>query len=164
MPEARREGEPVLSTAVSIDLVTVKGVKYFRGSEGYGYNATVYIDGKKTALAINHGDGGMTFFEYVNPELKVRFQAAAKRWVTSKGREDAFEPEGLFLEAKLKDLEDQKAKAANAKKGLPITIICFAGARYAEDAWEKEFYLGVKDEASLKNALVENKVVEWRRV
>lgn len=153
-----------MSMTAQLDLITLKGIKYFRGSEGYGYNATVYIDGQKAALAINHGDGGSTLFEFVSPEMKEKFEVATKKWAAARGKGDALEPEGLFIEAKLSELEGQKRKEMNAKKGLPITVLCFAGVKYAEDAWEKEFYLGAKDEASLKQALTENKVVEWRRI
>jgi hypothetical protein len=37
---------------------TVKNVKTFRGTDGDGYNATVYCDGKKIALAMDGADGG----------------------------------------------------------------------------------------------------------
>ena len=148
----------------TLDLITIKGIKYFRGSEGYGYNATLCIDGQKAALAINHGDGGPTLFEYFGPEAKEKFEAAARKWAAARGKEAALEPEGLYIEAKLDELEGQKRKEANARRGLPITVLCYAGVKHAEDAWEKEFYLGAKDEASLKEALAKNSVVEWRRV
>ena len=147
-----------------LDLITIKGVKYFRGSEGYGYNASIYIDGKKAGLAINHGDGGATLFEFASRELRERFMAAAKKWAVARGKENATEPEGLLVEAKLQELEDQKHKEFYAKKGMPITVRCFAGVKYGEDAWEKEFYVGATDEEALKKALREHHVVEWRRV
>jgi hypothetical protein len=149
-----------------LNLVTLKGIKYFRGSEGYGYNATIYIDGKRAALAINHGDGGATFLEFVSTEAKEKFEAAAKRWAVGKGKEYAEYADlaSLFIEALLQGVEEQQRKEANARRGMPITVLCFAGEKYGPDQWEKEFYLGATDETALKEALAKYKVVEWRRL
>ena len=124
----------------------------------------IYIDGKKTGLAINHGDGGVTLFEFISKEAREAFEAAAQKWAVGSGKEDAHEPGALFLESMLQALEDQKRKEINAKRGMPITVHCYAGAKYGEGLWEKDFYLGASDEETLKKALAENKVVEWRRI
>lgn len=45
---------------------SVKGVKSFRGMEGYGFNAVLYRDGKKIALVIDEGNGGSMIFEWTS--------------------------------------------------------------------------------------------------
>ena len=47
----------------------VKGVKTFRGMEGYGFNASLYRDGKKVALVIDEGNGGDYNFEWFDFKL-----------------------------------------------------------------------------------------------
>ena len=44
--------------------VTFKNVKFFRGMEGYGVNADVYINGVKCYFVMDAGDGGMMDFEH----------------------------------------------------------------------------------------------------
>ena len=43
---------------------TVKGVKSFRGMEGYGFNATLYNGSKRIAFVIDEGRGGGLLFRY----------------------------------------------------------------------------------------------------
>jgi hypothetical protein len=43
---------------------TVKNVKSFRGREGYGFNASLYRDGKRVALVMDAADGGCMSFEF----------------------------------------------------------------------------------------------------
>lgn len=43
--------------------VLVKNVKTFRGMEGYGVNASVWINGKLACTAIDSADGGEMYFE-----------------------------------------------------------------------------------------------------
>tara|TARA_Y100000310_G_scaffold120945_1_gene119702 strand:- start:1136 stop:1810 length:675 start_codon:yes stop_codon:yes gene_type:complete len=44
----------------------VKGVKSFLGREGYGFNATMYREGKKIAFVMDSADGGMYDWEWVD--------------------------------------------------------------------------------------------------
>lgn len=43
---------------------SVKGVKNFRGNEGYGFNATLYRDGKAIAFVIDDANGGVYSYEW----------------------------------------------------------------------------------------------------
>lgn len=43
---------------------SVKGVKFFRGNEGYGFNATLYRDGKAIAFVYDDATGGMLGWEW----------------------------------------------------------------------------------------------------
>ena len=45
---------------------SVKNIKTFTGSEGKGFNATLYRDGKKIAMVSDMADGGMLRFDWVD--------------------------------------------------------------------------------------------------
>ncbi len=47
----------------------VKNVKTFRGTEGQGFNATLYRDGKKVAFIIDSARGGIYTYEWNDWEL-----------------------------------------------------------------------------------------------
>ena len=38
--------------------VTIKNLKSFRGMEGYGFNADIYVNGVKSMFAMDGGNGG----------------------------------------------------------------------------------------------------------
>jgi hypothetical protein len=44
--------------------LTLKNVKSFRGSEGYGFNASLYLNGKKVAFVMDEGCGGCYRYEW----------------------------------------------------------------------------------------------------
>lgn len=46
---------------------TIKGLKFFRGMEGDGFNATLYKDGKKVVFVIDEGNGGCFNYEDLDP-------------------------------------------------------------------------------------------------
>ena len=46
------------STQVKAPKIELKNVKTFRGMDGYGLNATLYVDGVKTAFVLDEGNGG----------------------------------------------------------------------------------------------------------
>lgn len=53
----------------------VKNIKSFRGMDTDGFNATLYRDGKKVALAIQDGSGGEMTLEWLDwKEPKVNFK------------------------------------------------------------------------------------------
>lgn len=54
-----------LATAPKIEL---KNVKTFRGTEGHGLNATIYVDGIKTAFIMDAADGGEPQYDVFNKE------------------------------------------------------------------------------------------------
>lgn len=56
----------------------VKGVKSFIGLEGYGFNATLYRDGKKVAFVIDDANGGCYNFDFVSNEAENEFNAYIK--------------------------------------------------------------------------------------
>lgn len=42
---------------------TIKGLKFFRGMEGDGFNATLLKDGRRVCFVIDEGNGGMLNYE-----------------------------------------------------------------------------------------------------
>ena len=45
---------------------TIKGLKSFIGNEGYGYNVSLYRDGKKVAFVIDDASGGEVDFQWLD--------------------------------------------------------------------------------------------------
>jgi hypothetical protein len=45
---------------------SVKGIKNITGTEGAGYECTLYREGKKVAVAVDHADGGPVHFYWVD--------------------------------------------------------------------------------------------------
>lgn len=43
---------------------TVKGIKGFRGTDGHGFNATLYADDKRVALVMDEANGGEYRYEW----------------------------------------------------------------------------------------------------
>lgn len=57
---------------------TVKGVKNFRGNEGYGFNATLYRDGKAIAFVIDDANGGCYSYEWKDKAEEAILDAYVK--------------------------------------------------------------------------------------
>jgi hypothetical protein len=55
--------------------VELKNIKIFRGNEGYGMNANIYVNGVKTAFIIDSANGGCFDYEIVQtPQAKGNFK------------------------------------------------------------------------------------------
>lgn len=52
----------------------LKRIMIFRGNEGYGFNADLYVEGMKTAFVIDHGNGGSYYYETGKGYSKEKFQ------------------------------------------------------------------------------------------
>lgn len=57
--------------------LSVKNVRMFRGMEGFGFNATLYIDGRKSGLVIDEGNGGAYHYQIPASDLKLLENYAA---------------------------------------------------------------------------------------
>lgn len=51
----------------------IKKLKSFTGREGYGFNADLYMDGKKVAFVIDEASGGCYHWNYENREIEKTF-------------------------------------------------------------------------------------------
>ena len=67
---------------------SAKGIKTFKGMEGIGVNANIYLGKKKIAEVIDSGDGGCLHVEYMD------------RWLKSKGNGEFDKPKGFGLSSK----------------------------------------------------------------
>lgn len=61
----------------------VKGIVSFRGMEGQGFNATLFVDGVKTAFVIDEANGGDYIYEVANKqkfELLKEYIKTLPKW------------------------------------------------------------------------------------
>lgn len=49
-------------------MLEIKNVKTFQGVEGYGYNLTLYLNGKRVAFVIDEGCGGTPHYQWEGKE------------------------------------------------------------------------------------------------
>ena len=59
-------------------MYEVKNVKTFIGTEGHGFNANLYCDGKKVAFVIDSAHGGCYDYEWVSDAARVKAEAHVK--------------------------------------------------------------------------------------
>lgn len=72
---------------------TLKGVKTFRGREGYGCNATLCKDGAKLAEVLDEGNGGMVLIRWVDgPEPRSKSAAAFNAFLATLPPDTSFDP------------------------------------------------------------------------
>lgn len=110
----------------------VKGIKMFRGMEGYGVNSTLYRNGKKLCNCDDSGDGGcLDFSEYsvqekLNKELakligKVKFFDTDNSMITD------YDAETFVNDLLAIADENKQLKSKCKKKTLVITTDCKEG-------------------------------------
>ncbi len=58
--------------------ITLKNVKTFRGNEGHGLNADVYVNGIKTCFVIDDANGGMFMYQPYNKEMFKKLEEYVK--------------------------------------------------------------------------------------
>ncbi len=73
-------------------MYTVKGIKSFQGEEGYGFNATLYRDGKKVATVSDYAHGGPLDIRFTNEDEEVKLQEHVRALPV-----ETFEHEGKTL-------------------------------------------------------------------
>lgn len=69
---------PIAKATASGHGYSVKGVKNFRGNEGYGFNATLYKDGKAIAFVIDDANGGIYSYEWKDKAAEAVLEAYVK--------------------------------------------------------------------------------------
>lgn len=94
----------------------VKGVKTFRGNEGYGFNATLYKDGKAIAFVIDDANGGCYSYEWKDDAERVPFVEYAKQRMT----EVTMEHDDALVASLVEDvlLERDAAKLVKGKVAI----------------------------------------------
>jgi hypothetical protein len=120
--------------------VTFKNVKTFRGMEGYGLNADIYINGVKSIFVMDEANGGEYNYEYYNKEqaqLLLDYIASlpeypmiigGKPYIDKNGKPAMMKPSlDQYICDKMVELEDKKAeqKFEKQKAKLQETAILF---------------------------------------
>lgn len=79
-PKAPKQKPIAKAVEVSVGHgYTVKGVKSFRGNEGYGFNATLYKDGKAIAFVYDDANGGCYSYEWKDESAIAPLEELAKQ-------------------------------------------------------------------------------------
>jgi len=96
--------------------VTIKNLKSFRGMEGYGFNADIYINGVKSMFAMDGGNGGQFDYEIVFGQ-GANFQLLKDyvKSISKKGEDSDMEMD-LYIARKVDEYENAKLKAKNENK------------------------------------------------
>lgn len=106
---------------------SVKNVKTFQGREGYGFECSLYKDGKRVGTITNTADGGMVDF-YLNQGEKEILDAHCKTLPKRKhyfeeGKMEEIDAE-LFISRLVDDFETNKEKKRWCKKQI---VFCLKG-------------------------------------
>lgn len=56
----------------------IRNVKFFQGTEGYGFNATLYVNGIKTAFVIDDANGGCYNYQVFDKDAFATFSKYVK--------------------------------------------------------------------------------------
>jgi hypothetical protein len=96
--------------------VTIKNLKSFRGMEGLGFNADIYVNGVKSMFAMDGGNGGQIDYEVVKgQEANVRLVKDYVKSISKKGEDSDMELD-MYIAGKVDEYENQKLKAKEEKK------------------------------------------------
>lgn len=124
----------------------VKKFKSFIGNEGHGFNAELWMDGKKACFVIDEASGGEYQFQWVNRDFEKQFGDYVKSLPVEPLDEDAEDwekklypngrewSEDVFM-AMLTDLHQSFAslKRKAAKSTLFVLPNCQKGAYYSSN-------------------------------
>lgn len=116
-PKAPKQTPIAKATAAAVGHgYTVKGVKSFRGNEGYGFNATLYKDGKAIAFVYDDANGGCYMYEWKDKAAEQPLLELAKQ----KYPDMKFEQMDAFVGSLIDDvlLEKDAAKLVKGKVAM----------------------------------------------
>ena len=116
---------------VSMNGVQLKNVKTFKGIDGNGFNASIYMDNKKIGIVSDYGDGGEMDFN-ITPQFCYAFEQKVKN--------SSFSYPDTFITRILDLLLIEKSFKKSVKKypkSNPVTIAVYSEA--FKGAGEKTF-------------------------
>ena len=131
---------------MKISKVELKAMKTFMGMDCPGFNANLYINGKKAGMVINDGGGGPTLIHWQatkNPTRKASWyedafmawckdHPAAKAWVAEHGDDGWVGIDEIVIDAMLDELETQKYM----KRQLRTKVLYRRpGEKYEDGQW-----------------------------
>jgi hypothetical protein len=100
-------------------VLTVKGIKSFRGMSGYGFNATLYRDGKRLGLVIDEGCGGSLLYRCFKTFAE---QAEYERWARVQPGAGVFEPLDMIVTGLVEDYETEAKLKRWCKKKTVVKL------------------------------------------
>jgi hypothetical protein len=95
---------------------SVKNIKQFKGMEGGGFNATLYLNGKKLGEVINSGECGCN--RYYIPHSDMKNLENTARSIMGEG----FEVEDQFIGQILDDTLNDKSFRRHCKTKVLVTV------------------------------------------
>lgn len=96
--------------------IELKNVKTFRGMEGYGLNATVYVNGIKCCFVIDEGNGGCFRYEVFDKKLFAELEEHAKQF-------ENFEPLDALIDKEFNKIEKEKFAKKMQKYMLSSVLV-----------------------------------------
>ena len=97
-------------------IVTIKNLKSFRGMEGLGFNADIYVNGVKSVFVMDGGNGGQFDYEVVKgQESNVQLIKDYVKSISKRGDDSDIELD-MYIATKVDEYENLKLKAKNEKK------------------------------------------------
>ena len=103
----------------------VKGVKSFLGREGYGFNATMYRNGKRIAFVVDSADGGDYDWDWVDRKEEIILQTnvdtlpkvaiGCRKWQFGAGGDDLTIDIDWFISGLVEKFENDKAFRTKCK-------------------------------------------------
>lgn len=96
--------------------VTIKNFKSFRGMEGLGFNADIYVNGVKSVFVMDGGNGGQFDYEVVKgQESNVQLIKDYVKSISKRGDDSDIELD-MYIATKVDEYENAKRHAKNDKK------------------------------------------------
>jgi|GEM_PF-4794825 len=142
--------------------IQLKAVNYFRGHDGYGVSANLYLDNKKIGEILDDGWGGGFQIHIEQKEKEEILKERVKRYFDENPSE--FPEVEIFLDDLLNLSNLEKDWKKMVKDGLPILVDMHFRkiGTVPVGATKKPVCMGVNNEATLQKVLLEYKPVDHR--
>jgi len=150
--------------------MNIKGIEIKRFKElknGHGdsrtFEAFIYMDGKKIGHTSNNGWGGCNEYWFIPRESGEEFYRRSKVWGEETGH--TFESSDSLIEELIELMSEEKAQKAFAKKGFPVTLVCFKNKETIGTSswWGEKWAVGFKKESQIAGYIHKEKV-EYHKV
>ena len=123
--------------------IQLKSIKNTTGMEGYGFTASLYLDGKKIGTVADYADGGDFNYSFTSQEAEKAFEDRIKSWYEVHPMEDSLECYTMSPEEYMKKREEGTLPVLNYEDAYNPDDIFIDELLKLTDA-EKAFKKGVK--------------------
>lgn len=116
--------------------------------ETEAFTATVYVDGKRTALASNHGHGGCNFYDVLDRDAFAELEAHAKEWVAQQDDPIQIEETDQFIGHLMLREQLMKFVRKAQKQGFAGAMLVRKGkveTDFGPAYYTDEYLIGLKD-------------------